>query len=150
MEAVHRSGVHFILWLQHSLADHGEQMVSITRVGDPEFLILYIFPLISAINSNLFIRVILTTTLVDMLNNILKWCVRTHGPVSAQAASVFRFLHGERPYWWVYEVPDNAQLLRLRQFSVTCETGPGLSTSSILAIIPYLRISQVAPVDTPC
>uniref|UniRef100_A0A915L015 glucose-6-phosphatase n=1 Tax=Romanomermis culicivorax TaxID=13658 RepID=A0A915L015_ROMCU len=125
MDATHRYGVYFILWLQGVLPEsQGEQMVSITRLGDPDFLILYIFPLISAINGNLFIRVVLTTALVDMLNNILKWVLR-----------------GERPYWWVHECSNNSDLLSLKQYALTCETGPGspsghaMLTSAIWYII---------------
>lgn len=121
------------MWLQRNLVQHGERMVSITQVGDPEFLILYIFPLISAVNSDLFIRVILTTTLVDMLNNLLKW-----------------FLHGERPYWWIYEAPDNSGMLGLRQFPVTCETGPGspsghaMLTTAVWFIILATYVKTIA------
>ncbi|NXR34969.1 G6PC3 phosphatase, partial [Zosterops hypoxanthus] len=36
------------------------------------------------------------------------------------------FLFGERPYWWVHESGlSRRQQLPLRQFPVTCETGPG-------------------------
>ena len=45
-----------------------------------------------------------------------------HGP---------RVLHGERPYWWVFQpglYPDG-NIPHLRQFSITCETGPGQSIS---------------------
>lgn len=73
MELLHEVGVRFILWLQSILTGEGERMVSITKVGDPETLIYYLFPLISAVNSNLFIRVVFTTALCDTLNNILKW-----------------------------------------------------------------------------
>ena len=73
MDLLHRQGVYFILWLQNVMTDYGERMYSITQLGDPEFLILFVYPLISAINSNLFIRVLLATSLVSMLNNIVKW-----------------------------------------------------------------------------
>lgn len=39
-----------------------------------------------------------------------------------------RFLFGERPYWWVHESGlSSREQLPLRQFPVTCETGPGES-----------------------
>jgi len=40
---------------------------------------------------------------------------------------VFRVLHGQRPYWWVPEsglYPANSTVLQ--QYSLTCETGPGV------------------------
>uniref|UniRef100_A0A915JDP4 glucose-6-phosphatase n=1 Tax=Romanomermis culicivorax TaxID=13658 RepID=A0A915JDP4_ROMCU len=131
MDLIHRYGVYFILWLQKVLTeDQSQRMVSITQLGDSQFLTMYIFPLISAVNGNLFIRVVLTTALVDMINNILKWVLR-----------------GERPYWWVHEAADNADLLALKQYPLTCETGPGspsghaMLTSSIWFIIlsAYMR-----------
>lgn len=37
-----------------------------------------------------------------------------------------RFLFGERPFWWVHESGlTSKELVMLRQFPVSCETGPG-------------------------
>ncbi|OXB51075.1 UNVERIFIED_CONTAM: hypothetical protein H355_010725, partial [Colinus virginianus] len=47
--------------------------------------------------------------LAEWLNVVLKW-----------------FLFGERPFWWIHESGfASRQPVTLRQFPVTCETGPG-------------------------
>ena len=39
----------------------------------------------------------------------------------------YRLLHGQRPYWWVYETKFYSEDNRpdFDQFELTCETGPG-------------------------
>ncbi len=41
---------------------------------------------------------------------------------------IHRVLFGERPYWWVHETQFYGPVKRpeLQQFSITCETGPGI------------------------
>ena len=43
----------------------------------------------------------------------------------------FRILFGERPYWWVHETAHYADSVRphIEQYPMTCETGPGETTS---------------------
>uniref|UniRef100_A0A8V0ZVS0 glucose-6-phosphatase n=1 Tax=Gallus gallus TaxID=9031 RepID=A0A8V0ZVS0_CHICK len=46
----------------------------------------------------------------------------SRSPISSTA----RFLFGERPFWWIHESGfASRQPLTLRQFPVSCETGPG-------------------------
>lgn len=43
-----------------------------------------------------------------------------------------RFLFGERPFWWIHESGlSGREQLPLRQFPITCETGPGEPGSPI-------------------
>lgn len=44
---------------------------------------------------------------------------------------LLRLLFGERPYWWVQETDyyGNSSQPMIEQFSMTCETGPGRTTS---------------------
>ncbi|KRX93726.1 Glucose-6-phosphatase 2 [Trichinella pseudospiralis] len=58
MEAMHKYGVSFELWLQESLQGQAERFLSITKVGDPDLLILYLLPFLSAINRSLFLRML--------------------------------------------------------------------------------------------
>ena len=43
----------------------------------------------------------------------------------------YRILFGQRPYWWVMDTDyySNASVPLIKQFPVTCETGPGESPS---------------------
>ncbi|XP_005062292.1 PREDICTED: glucose-6-phosphatase 3 [Ficedula albicollis] len=44
----------------------------------------------------------------------------------APALAARRFLFGERPFWWLHESGlSGREQLPLRQFPITCETGPG-------------------------
>ena len=43
----------------------------------------------------------------------------------ANLYSCDRILRGERPYWWIHENPK-WQNSDVKQFELTCETGPGL------------------------
>ncbi|KRX40032.1 Glucose-6-phosphatase 2, partial [Trichinella sp. T9] len=126
MEAMHKYGVSFELWLQESLQGQAERFLSITKVGDPDLLILYLLPFLSAINRSLFLRFVLATAICDMLNNIMKW-----------------MLHGERPYWWIHSSGAYEVVPALQQFPLTCETGPGspsghaMITASVWYIIVW-------------
>ncbi|KRZ27817.1 Pyridoxine-5'-phosphate oxidase [Trichinella pseudospiralis] len=126
MEAMHKYGVSFELWLQESLQGQAERFLSITKVGDPDLLILYLLPFLSAINRSLFLRFVLATAICDMLNNIMKW-----------------MLNGERPYWWIHSSGAYEVVPPLQQFPLTCETGPGspsghaMITASVWYIIVW-------------
>ncbi|OUC47830.1 PAP2 family protein [Trichinella nativa] len=123
---MHKYGVSFELWLQESLQGQAERFLSITKVGDPDLLILYLLPFLSAINRSLFLRFVLATAICDMLNNIMKW-----------------MLHGERPYWWIHSSGAYEVVPALQQFPLTCETGPGspsghaMITASVWYIIVW-------------
>ncbi|KHJ43233.1 PAP2 family protein [Trichuris suis] len=132
MEALHRGGIWFEVWLQKTMHGQADRFLSITKVGDPDLLILYLFPFVSAINRTLFLRFVLATAICDMVNNILKW-----------------ILHGERPYWYVHEHGMSDAASQLKQFSLTCETGPGspsghaMITASVWYIIVWAYIKYV-------
>ncbi|CDW55445.1 glucose 6 phosphatase 2 [Trichuris trichiura] len=105
MEALHHGGIWFEVWLQKTMHGQADRFLSITKVGDPDLLILYLFP--------------------------------------------FVILHGERPYWYVYEHGMNDAASQLKQFSLTCETGPGspsghaMITASVWYIIVWAYIKYV-------
>lgn len=46
-----------------------------------------------------------------------------------------RVLQGERPYWWVHEHSNNTELLGLKQFPVSCETGPGKTFAILVQLL---------------
>uniref|UniRef100_A0A8C2A2M3 Glucose-6-phosphatase a, catalytic subunit, tandem duplicate 1 n=1 Tax=Cyprinus carpio TaxID=7962 RepID=A0A8C2A2M3_CYPCA len=62
------------------------------------------------------VKLIWVAVVGDWLNLVLKWV-----------------LFGERPYWWVHETKFYGPIKRpeLQQFSITCETGPGILQYSL-------------------
>ena len=55
-----------------------------------------------------------------------------HARSHSDTGSTFhRILFGQRPYWWVFDTDyySNTSVPLIKQFPVTCETGPGESPS---------------------
>ncbi|VDP06863.1 unnamed protein product [Soboliphyme baturini] len=132
MDIIQKNGVYFELWLQKVLKGQAEHIFNITKVGDPDVLIFYLFPFISAVHRILFLRFVLVTALCDIINNIMKW-----------------MLHGERPYWWIYESGTYVVPPSLKQFPLSCETGPGspsghtMITTAVWYIVVWAYIKYV-------
>lgn len=55
---------------------------------------------------------------------------------------LFRILFGQRPYWWVQETHfyHNNSFPHLEQFSITCETGPGLCQYILKYILTNMKV----------
>ncbi|KAM9520985.1 glucose-6-phosphatase 3 [Guaruba guarouba] len=109
MEALHEAGIRFAAllqagppWLEHIL-------LPLSSVADPKHLFTVCFPLCYSLDPALGTALLWGALLSEWLNMMLKW-----------------LLFGERPFWWVHESGMAArELLVLRQFPVSCETGPG-------------------------
>lgn len=53
---------------------------------------------------------------------------------------LFRILHGERPYWWIHEIQQHDHVMHpvsLQQYSLTCETGPGMWLNHVTRHVMY-------------
>lgn len=96
--------------LQQSLPNNSAdfmQWVSVTF--DPKYAFLIYAPIAFILNPLVGKRLILATVLAEWLNQILKWAS-----------------FGERPYWYVHSSGRfDVDKYPIRQFPVTCETGPG-------------------------
>jgi membrane-associated phospholipid phosphatase len=123
-----------ILWLQQ-LSVHAPWLddfaVSLTLLGDPKLLFLYLVPLVywcapRHCRRSLGVELLLSLMLSDVLNALLKWPAR-----------------GDRPYWMDVDYlssssaggddDDDAITRRVvREFSVTCESGYGFPSGHLM------------------
>ncbi|NWI94561.1 G6PC3 phosphatase, partial [Pitta sordida] len=81
--------------------------VYLTSHFDPKSIYTICFPLAHGLDAHVGLMVLWVALVAEWLNVVLKW-----------------FLFGERPYWWIHESGISSHQ-ELRQFPVTCETGPG-------------------------
>ncbi|GFR66951.1 glucose-6-phosphatase, partial [Elysia marginata] len=132
-------GISAITDIQEKFKDYSGFMVFLSYVGDPRFAFTIYFPVAYSLHRSVGVRVLLAAVISEWLNAVLKW-----------------LLHGERPYWWVHQAglyPQGA-VPYVRQFNITCETGPGspsghaMITSSVWYILvsDFLYYKQVQSV----
>ncbi|NWV32028.1 G6PC3 phosphatase, partial [Grantiella picta] len=109
MDALHEAGVRAAVALQAGPPWLEQFWLVLTSRLDPNSIYTIIFPLSRWLNDQVSVMVLWIALVAEWLNVVLKW-----------------FLFGERPYWWIHESGlSRRQQLPLRQFPVTCETGPG-------------------------
>ncbi|NXX80436.1 G6PC3 phosphatase, partial [Urocolius indicus] len=109
MDALHTAGVRFAQALQAGPPWLEKFWISVTSLADPKCIFTVCFPLAYFLDRKVGVSVLWIGLVSEWLNVVLKW-----------------FLFGERPFWWVYEsgLASKEQVV-LRQFPVSCETGPG-------------------------
>ena len=73
MEVLYEEGVQVILALQSSLADWDNEMLFLSRVGDPRNSFMIYFPVVFHFDNCLGIGVLWTSLIAEWLNLILKW-----------------------------------------------------------------------------
>ncbi|NWI27421.1 G6PC3 phosphatase, partial [Sula dactylatra] len=109
MDALHITGIHFAEVLQSGPPWLEKFWISVTTLADPKCIFTVCFPLAYFLDRKVGVSVLWTGLVSEWLNVVLKW-----------------FLFGERPFWWVHESGlASKELVSLRQFPVSCETGPG-------------------------
>uniref|UniRef100_A0A8C6UDQ1 glucose-6-phosphatase n=1 Tax=Neogobius melanostomus TaxID=47308 RepID=A0A8C6UDQ1_9GOBI len=88
-----------------------------SSVADLHTTFFLFFPIWFHLRKDTALRLIWVAVIGDWLNLVLKWV-----------------LFGERPYWWVHETRfyGNDPVPALKQFPITCETGPGSKVYSRL------------------
>ncbi|EDO32068.1 predicted protein [Nematostella vectensis] len=120
METLHVEGVKFIWYLQRTFAPWTKHFLLISHGGDPRNSFLLYFPIAYNFNSAIGLMVLWSAVLSEWLNLILKWMLR-----------------GERPYWWVEEHMKE-QNIHLKQYPLTCETGPGSPSGHVMVTASVL------------
>ncbi|XP_033098021.1 glucose-6-phosphatase-like [Anneissia japonica] len=102
--------IELIEQLQNSFAKHESTMMYLSQLSDPRNSFLFFFPIVYSLSRVVGLKVLWAAVISEWVNVILKWC-----------------LFGQRPYWWVQEtdVYANGGRPNLKQFELTCETGPG-------------------------
>ncbi|XP_061299481.1 glucose-6-phosphatase 3 [Pezoporus flaviventris] len=109
MDALHEAGIRFAALLQAGPSWLERVLVPLTSVADPKHVFTVCFPLCYSLEPGVGTAVLWGALLAEWLNVVLKW-----------------LLCGERPFWWLHESGMAArELLALRQFPVSCESGPG-------------------------
>ncbi|XP_065555465.1 glucose-6-phosphatase 3 [Lathamus discolor] len=109
MDALHEAGIRLAALLQAGPSWLEQILVPLTAMADPKHLFTVCFPLCYSLDPGVGAALLWGALLAEWLNVVLKW-----------------LLFGERPFWWVHESGMAArELLVLRQFPVSCETGPG-------------------------
>ncbi|XP_030364589.1 glucose-6-phosphatase 3 isoform X2 [Strigops habroptila] len=109
MEGVHVAGLRFAALLQSGPPWLEPAWVALSSAADPRHLFTAAFPLCWWLGPAPGAALLWGALVAEWLNVVLKW-----------------LLFGERPFWWVHESGMAArEPLGLRQFPVTCETGPG-------------------------
>ncbi|NXA07233.1 G6PC3 phosphatase, partial [Sapayoa aenigma] len=107
MDVLYEAGIDAAAALQAGPPWMEQFWIYLTSHFDPKSIYTICFPLAHGLDTHVGLMVLWIGLLAEWLNVVLKW-----------------FLFGERPYWWIHEsgffVPQE-----LRQFPVTCETGPG-------------------------
>ncbi|NXE85390.1 G6PC3 phosphatase, partial [Cochlearius cochlearius] len=109
MDALHAAGIRLAEALQSGPPWLEPLWISVTSLADPKRVFTAWFPLAYFLDRRVGVSVLWLGLLSEWLNVILKW-----------------FLFGERPFWWVHESGlASKEPVVLRQFPVSCETGPG-------------------------
>ncbi|XP_065507052.1 glucose-6-phosphatase 3 isoform X2 [Caloenas nicobarica] len=107
MDALHVAGVRFAQALQAGPPWLEPLWISVTSLADPKSVFTVCFPVAYFLDREVGVSVLWIGLISEWLNVVLKW-----------------WLFGERPFWWVHE-SGLANKVLLRQFPVSCETGPG-------------------------
>lgn len=110
MDLLHSWGVELAVYLQTKYSSYEELFSLASSLADLHTTFFLFFPVWFHLRRDTALRLIWVAVIGDWLNLVLKWV-----------------LFGERPYWWVRETRFYGKdpLPALKQFPITCETGPG-------------------------
>uniref|UniRef100_A0A8C5L4K5 Glucose-6-phosphatase n=1 Tax=Jaculus jaculus TaxID=51337 RepID=A0A8C5L4K5_JACJA len=110
MNALHDFGIQSTRYLQVNYRDSQDWFILVSQVADLRNAFFVLFPIWFHIQETVGIRLLWVAVVGDWLNLVFKW-----------------ILFGQRPYWWVLDTDyySNTSRPLIRQFPLTCETGPG-------------------------
>ncbi|TRY93946.1 hypothetical protein DNTS_022024 [Danionella cerebrum] len=130
MELLHSWGVNLAVHLQTEFRDSEGLFHWISSVADLHTTFYVFFPVWFHLRRDVAVKLIWVAVVGDWLNLVLKWV-----------------LFGERPYWWVHETRFYGPVKHpeLRQFSITCETGPGSPSGHAMgsAAVGYVMVTAL-------
>ncbi|KAJ7987716.1 hypothetical protein DPEC_G00329380 [Dallia pectoralis] len=130
MDLLHSWGVDVAIHLQTQYRDYESWFSLASTVADLHTTFFCFFPIWFHFRRDVGVKLIWVAVIGDWLNLVLKWV-----------------LCGERPYWWVHDTrfygTDPAP--SLKQFSITCETGPGSPSGHAMAsaAVGYVMVTAV-------
>lgn len=109
MDALHALGIRAAAALQSGPPWLEGPWLWLSAAADPRRVFSTCFPLAFFLDPDVGLAVLWAGLLAEWLNVVLKW-----------------LLFGERPFWWLHESGfARRHRLLLRQFPISCETGPG-------------------------
>ncbi|XP_016057523.1 PREDICTED: glucose-6-phosphatase [Miniopterus natalensis] len=110
MDALHDFGIRSTRYLQVNYQDAQDWFLLVSAIADLRNAYYVLFPIWFHIREAVGIQLLWVAVIGDWLNLIFKW-----------------ILFGQRPYWWVLDTDyySNTSAPLIKQFPVTCETGPG-------------------------
>lgn len=73
MEVLLDSGINFIIYLQKSWTGWQNEILFLSKVGDPRNSFLIYFPVVYHLNHNLGVSVLWTAIFSEWMNLVLKW-----------------------------------------------------------------------------
>ncbi|RWS31112.1 glucose-6-phosphatase-like protein [Leptotrombidium deliense] len=94
-------------FIQQTLEPFGTLFITGCHVGDPRYPYVYFSIFLSTVGEHIAVKLLWAVIVSEWLNTLFKWILNDH-----------------RPYWWVNEY-FSRENITLKQFDVTCETGPG-------------------------
>lgn len=105
----------------------------ISNLFDPRYAFLFYAPLLFSIDRFTGRKLMWVSVIAEWSNQVLKW-----------------ILMGERPYWWVHETEVYNRtgvpiLPPVKQFFMTCETGPGSPSghAMVTAAVFYILVESL-------
>lgn len=115
----------FIISINFRFFAYERLLGALSTFFGPTFLYLYAIPILSAVNTKLYQRLLISCMTSDFINLILKW-----------------ILNEDRPYWWVQETNAYTSLTRpvLYQTNRTCETSGGSPSGHMTLAACFLYI----------
>ncbi|XP_061446649.1 glucose-6-phosphatase catalytic subunit 1-like isoform X1 [Rhineura floridana] len=136
MDLLHSAGIQATSYLQENFMDYQDWFVFISTVADLRTTFFVFFPIWFQLRHAVGIRLIWVAVIGDWFNLVFKW-----------------ILFGQRPYWWVHETDYYGTVTPpvIRQFPITCETGPGspsghaMGSSGVYYIMVTALLSQLMP-----
>nr|XP_013005144.1 glucose-6-phosphatase isoform X2 [Cavia porcellus] len=144
MDALHDFGIQSTHYLQVNYRDSQDWFILVSVLADLRNAFYVLFPIWFHLQEAVGIRLLWVAVIGDWLNLVFKW-----------------ILFGQRPYWWVRDTDyySNTSAPLIKQFSVTCETGPGREKANIQISVPECHsvagilgraAERVSVPDLPC
>ncbi|XP_005394546.1 PREDICTED: glucose-6-phosphatase [Chinchilla lanigera] len=130
MNALHDFGIQSTRYLQVNFQDSQDWFILVSVLADLRNAFYVLFPIWFHLQEAVGIRLLWVAVIGDWLNLVFKW-----------------ILFGQRPYWWVRDTDyySNTSTPLIKQFPVTCETGPGSPSGHAMgtAGVYYVMVTSI-------
>jgi glucose-6-phosphatase len=134
MDMIHETSIMAISAIQDKFRLQSQFMFMISNLFDPRYAFLFYAPLLFSLDRYTGRKLMWVSVVAEWSNQVLKW-----------------ILMGERPYWWVHETDvytnrtETFEQPEIRQFFMTCETGPGSPSghAMVTAAVFYILVESL-------